>query len=114
MNRIECSVWNNGGMSWGLKILGGREVRSLHFDRTQSPVFVELDGTPFSFNIDKKSFWTSGCGEIIGVPLRTWIMKYGLTSGDRVWLEVMKPRQTFKAVPHNLLRSEGEKHEREE
>jgi len=102
MTKLECSVWNNGGTGWGLKVLGGLEVRRTHFDRAQSPIVVELDGTPASFNIDKKSFWTQGCGEIISAPLRAWIMKHGLTSGDPVLLEVLKPYQTFKAMPHKV------------
>lgn len=98
MNRIECSVWNNGAKGWGLKVLGGLEIRELHFRRGLSPVQIALDGTLFPFNIDKKSFWTPGCGELIKVPLRNWIIGNGLKSGDRVWLEILKPYRVFKAV----------------
>jgi len=98
MNKIECSVWNNGASGWGLKILGGLGMRKRHFQRTNSPILVELDGTLFPFNIDKKSFWTPRCGELIGIQLGEWIIKHGLKSGDRVWLEILKPFQTFKAA----------------
>ena len=98
MNRIEYSVWNNGGNGWGLRILGGMRVRDAHFHRAYSPVQIDLDGTLFSFNIDKKSFWTASCGELIGVPLRKWVMGNGLASGDRVWLEILWPYQIFKAT----------------
>jgi hypothetical protein len=98
MDRIECSVWNNGGNGWGLRVLGGPQVRRLHFRRKQSPIHVELGGTLFPFNINKKSFWTPNCGELIKVPLRNWIVRNGLRSGDRVWLEILEPHQTFRAV----------------
>jgi hypothetical protein len=98
MDTIECSVWNNGTETWGLKILGGLKVRQRYFQRSESPVDVELDGTVYPFNIDKKSFWTPKCGELLGVPLRNWIMRNGLKSGDRVWLEILQPYRCFKAV----------------
>lgn len=98
MDKIECSVWNNGGRGRGLKVLGGPHVRRRHFRRSHSPILIELDGTQFPFNIDKKSFWTPSCGELIGVALRDWIAKHGLTSGDRVWLEVAVPDTAFKAT----------------
>lgn len=98
MERIECSVWNNGSTGWGLKVLGGAAVRKLYFRRDLSPIHISLDGTLVPINIDKKSFWTSGCGELIKVPLRNWIVRNGLKSGDRVWLEILKPYRVFKAV----------------
>lgn len=97
MEKIECSVWNNGGRGWGLKVLGGPDVRRRYFRRSQSPILIELDGIQFPFNIDKKSFWTPSCGELIGVPLRDWIAQQRLTSGDRVLLEIVVPHKTFKA-----------------
>jgi hypothetical protein len=98
VDKIECSVWNNGGKGWGLKVLGGLDVRERHFRRTHSPILIDLDGTHFPFNIDKESFWTPPCGELIGVALRNWIAKNGLNSGNRVWLEIVTPYKIFKAV----------------
>jgi hypothetical protein len=98
MDKIECSVWNNGGRGWGLKVLGGTDVRRHHFRRGHSPVLIELDGTQYPFNIGKKSFWTPRCGELIGVPLRNWIEKHGLASGDRVWLETVISYKAYKAT----------------
>ena len=98
MEKVECSVWNNGGAGWGLRVLGGPKVRRRHFDPAQNSVSVELDGTCFRFNINKKSFWSQGCGELIGVPLRNWISQNNLKSGDRVWLEAVKQYRTFKAT----------------
>lgn len=97
VERIECSVWNNGGRGWGLRVLGGVDVCKRHFRPAQSPIYVELGGHLFPFNVAKKSFWT-GCGELIGVALRDWIAKNGLSTGDRVMLEVIKPYRTFRVV----------------
>jgi hypothetical protein len=96
MPNIECSVWNNGREAWGLKVLGGIETRKRYFRREESPVSLELDGQPCLFNIDKKSFWTGTCVELIGVKLRDWIVKNGLKSGDRVILHVLEPYKVFK------------------
>jgi hypothetical protein len=98
MDKIECSVWNNGKNGWGLKVLGGPSVRTRHFGALSSPVRVELDGEWAQFNIDKKSFWTPACGELIGIALRDWIMKNRLTPGARVWLEIVRPGKAFKAT----------------
>ena len=98
MERIECSVWNNGGAGWGLKILGGPRVRSAHFNRSLSPVLVELDGVFFPCNIDKNSFWTDSCGELISVHLKKWIKQKGFTHSEHVWLEILEPYRKSRAV----------------
>jgi len=97
MEKIECSVWSNGGDGWGLKILGGLTVRERHFHPDRSPIYLELDGASFPANIAKHSFWKPNCGEIICVPLRNWIKKHGLTTGDQVWLEIVEQHQMFRA-----------------
>jgi hypothetical protein len=98
MERVECSVWNNGGPGWGLRVLGGPKARRLHFDLAQEYVSVDLGGTCFRFNINKKSFWKRGCGELIGVPLRNWISQndlnlvteYGLRSYNSTALSKLR------------------------
>lgn len=97
MNRIECSVWNNGSSGWGLRVLGGPEVRDSHFVREYSPVAIDLDGQTFFFNIDKDSFWRK-CPELIGKPILAWARAHGLSKGDHVWLRVVEPQRSFKAV----------------
>jgi hypothetical protein len=52
----------------------------------------------FPVNIDKNSFWKD-CGHLISGDLRNWIMKKGLTTGDRVGLEIVEPYHSFKVVP---------------
>jgi hypothetical protein len=98
MDRIGCSVWNNGGRGWGLKVLGGPRVRGAHFRRDQSTVYLKLDDALCPINIKKKSFWTPTCGELISVAVRNWIVEHQLKIRDRVWLEIVEPYRTFKAV----------------
>ena len=94
--RLKCSVWNNGQSGWGVKILGGPGVRSAHFDRSSSPVIVELDGVDVSVNIDKDSFWTKTCGELIRKPFEDFFKRHSLSTPDRVWLEVIEPKRRFR------------------
>ena len=96
MDRIECSVWNNGGAGWGLRILGGPRTRDLYFDKSRDSVSVELDGTTFSFNTAKKSFWQK-CPELIGNPIAEWVHTHQLSAGTHVWLNVVEPFQEFRA-----------------
>lgn len=95
---IECEVWNGDKDGWGLKVLGDVEFRRLHFQRSNSPVLVELRGVAHPFNIDKKGFWNRDYGELAGMKLREWIAKTGLKAGDQVWLEVLEPLQKFRAL----------------
>jgi hypothetical protein len=94
--RLECSVWSNGGTGWGVKILGGTSVREAHFDRKLSPVVVEIDGIDVPVNIDKKSFWTRTCGELLRKPFEDYFKRNGLNTGDRVWLEIIQPKRRFR------------------
>lgn len=95
-DRLECSVWTNGSGSWGIRILGGTQVRDAHFRRDLSPVIVEIDGRDYKFNVDKKSFWTRTCGELIGVAVKDWKTRHGLRSGDHAWLRILVPYQRFR------------------
>lgn len=94
--RIECSVWTNGSNGWGVRVLGGNNVREKYFQKTISPVIVEVDGVDREFNINKKSFWTNACGELIGKAIRGWKDRHKLESGERVWLEVLEPYRRFR------------------
>jgi hypothetical protein len=96
VRRLECSIWHNGQTGWGIKVLGGISVRLANFDRSQSPVIVEIDGVDVPVNVDKKSFWTSTCGELIRKPFGDFTKKHGLAVSDRVWLEVVEPKRRFR------------------
>ena len=85
-------------MGWGLKILGGPRIRKAHFRRDLSPILVEVDGSIAACNVDKDSFWTHSCGELINVQVKSWIRRKGLMTGDRVWLDVLEPFRKFRAT----------------
>jgi len=95
IDKLECSVWNNGANGWGIRVLGGVMVRQAHFRRDVGPIVVEVDGVEHHFNIDKNSFWTRSFGELIGRPLREWKGRHGLKSGDRVYLCIVEPYRRF-------------------
>jgi hypothetical protein len=99
MRRIECSVWNNGGQGWGVRVLGGPGARKLHFCPEVSPVVVEVDGLQQQFNVRKMSFWTKSCGELIGTSLREWKDRHALRRGDRVHLSVLEKFSRFRLHP---------------
>jgi hypothetical protein len=104
VRKLECSIWQNGRTGWGIKVLGGLSVRLAEFDRTQSPVIVEIDGEDVSVNVNKKSFWNSTCGELIRKPFGDFARKHGLAVTNRVWLEVVVPKRRFRLT---LADSEG-------
>jgi hypothetical protein len=95
---LHASAWNNGGVGWGLKILGGLDTRFKHFDRSLGVVFLDLDGKLCPFNIDKNTFWTKTCGELIGKELRSWILKHSLDSGQRIPMEIVEAKKIFRPV----------------
>jgi hypothetical protein len=99
MERIECSVWNNGASGWGIKVLGGPAIRQRYFRRDLSPVLVEVDGSLQQMNVNKKSFWTQSCGELIHKSLREWKDRHQLETGDRVSLDVIESFRRFKLRP---------------
>lgn len=90
-------MWSNRDAGCGLRVLGGIQTRMKFFNRAISPVWIELDGIAYPFNVDKKSFWTARCGELIGVPIRRFRDNHGLKTADRVWLAVLTPFQRFRA-----------------
>jgi hypothetical protein len=96
VERLECSIWNNGQSGWGIKVLGGKDVRRGHFDRRLSPVIVEIDGIETAVNIDKDSFWNDTCGELINKVFREFKVRHNLKSSDRVWLKIIETRRKFR------------------
>jgi hypothetical protein len=95
-DRVECSIWTNGQSGWGIRVLGGNDVRKKYFDRKESPVTVELDITEISVNIDKNSFWNGTCGELIHKSFRDFSERNELKPSDRVWLKVLEPLRRFR------------------
>jgi len=96
LERLECSLWTNGSTGWGIKILGGADLRRKFFERKLGPIVVEIDGVDVPVNIDKNSFWNSTCGELINKSFRTFKERHNLTSGERLWLTVVEPLRRFR------------------
>ncbi len=97
MERIECSVWNDRRAGWGLKVLGGTDVRRLNFDRSLGCIALILDGSEAWINIDKKSFWNETSGELISKNIGDYVARHNLKTSDRVWLRVIEPGARFMA-----------------
>ena len=95
-DRLKCSIWTNGGTGWGLKVLGNVSVRQANFDRSKSPVIVEIDGEGVEMNIDKDSFWNKTCGELINKAIRDFKDRHNLKAYDHVWLRVLEPFHRFR------------------
>jgi hypothetical protein len=100
MERIECSVWNNGSDGWGLRILGGAEVRARYFDRNCERVTLHLDDRESHPKVAKKSFWSRTCGELIQKEIGDFVRRHGLKTGDRVWLRPVEARTRFVVELH--------------
>jgi hypothetical protein len=99
MDRIECSVWSNGGTGWGFKVLGGPDVRKRNFSGNLGEVVLDLDGMKVFVNVDKRSFWNKKCGELIKKEIGDYVARHGLKANDRVWLEVVEPGSQFRVEP---------------
>ena len=97
MDRIECSVSGNGRGGWGLKVLGGPDVRAASFNRGLGCVALVLDGAEVWVNIDKKSFWDEKCGELVCKGIGEYVERHNLQPSTRVWLKVIEPGARFAA-----------------
>ena len=103
MTNITGTGWKNGGgfppgdSGYGIKIDETLDRRR-YFARGQ--IKLHLDGfpNPIFVNIDKKSFWTPSCGELISVEIGRWMRAKGLipwTSGNppKFTLAAISPRE---------------------
>jgi hypothetical protein len=72
------STWKNGSGSFGVKI--SMVDRGKYFSKDWSSVNLTLEdsGKLVSVNIDKHSFWTPTCGELINFEIKAWLKKNGL------------------------------------
>ena len=82
---MEWTAWNNGnhsktGAGYGFKVI--KKDRDNHFVRRWKIVTVELP-VPNGYrnvriNIDKDSFWSSACRELISKEIGQWLQLQGL------------------------------------
>lgn len=79
------TAWNNGeynpsGVGYGFRIT--YENRIKYFQRTWKSVIVILpaedNNIEVTVNVDKKTFWSPSCGELISKEIGNWLIKRGL------------------------------------
>ena len=80
-----CTAWNNGsncesGSGYGLKLK--ESDRDANFQQTWTDVILELPmssgTTTISVNINKKSFWSKTCHELIAKEIGIWLLEQKL------------------------------------
>jgi hypothetical protein len=78
------TAWNNGtyepsGNGYGFKI--SFEDRQEHFEREWKSITIILppDNIEVTANVDKKSFWTPTCGELVSKKVGTWLINRQLS-----------------------------------
>ncbi len=80
---MRVTAWNNGsptisGAGYGVKIAA--TDRDRHFRRDWKAVVLYLEGEtqPVSINVEKKSFWSTSCRELISAEIGRWLIKNDL------------------------------------
>ena len=86
MSQLIWTALNNGeykpsGAGYGFKIT--YEDRIKHFQRTWKSVIIILpaedENIEIAANVDKKSFWSPPCGELISKKIGNWLIKRGFS-----------------------------------
>jgi hypothetical protein len=82
------SAWNNGkhrssGAGYGVKIR--EEDRERYFKKDWKTVFIgfENGSDEAEINIDKFSFWSKTCGELISKKIGKWLIMNRLAPWDK-------------------------------
>jgi hypothetical protein len=77
---VNATVWNNGhhhesGAGYGIKI--SASDRDRHFKRSWGSISLRIEDQPdgFEVNVDKDSFWSEGCRELIHIRIGSWLRK---------------------------------------
>ena len=91
-----ATAWNNGRAGYGLKIR--LSDRKRFFDRKWKT--VTLSSNPSNgklladrVNVEKRSFWSNECGELISKDIRNWLRDQGLVP----WTKGNPPK--FRLTP---------------
>jgi hypothetical protein len=91
---MRAKAWKGG--AFGIRV--GKANARRFFDATRPMVEVEIDGKWDRFLLSK-TFWT-GCPEIRGVPIRSWLRDHGLDS----WPQRHPPEIELTPVGDNRFR----------
>jgi hypothetical protein len=77
-------AWNNSahhasGAGYGLKMSAAD--RDVHIKRERDTVDLYLPGRPQPaiVNVNKSSFWSGNCRELISREIGTWLISHGMT-----------------------------------
>jgi hypothetical protein len=104
-NLMKVKAWNNGnhrtdGNGYGVKIEARDRDAILH--REWKVILLELEGESASveINIDKDSFWNSGCRELISVGIGRWLIHNQLAP----WVKGHPPVLTLEPITLNRFR----------
>ena len=81
--KVIVTAWSNGSGSFGLKI--GVGDRDKFFKREWKTVFLQFAGaqTEIEVNIDKPSFWSPTCRELIHHEIGRWFEMNGFVPWSR-------------------------------
>lgn len=94
------TAWSNGSGSFGLKV--NAQDRDKWFKREWKKVLVQLDGVPQGIivNIDKPSFWTPTCRELIHHEIGEWLQSNHLAP----WASGHPPKLPLEQVASRRFR----------
>ena len=104
------AAWNNGqhnrsGAGYGLKV--PIQDRDRLFDKEWQSVVLELparDGfSQVKLNVEKPSFWSDACHELISVEIGRWL----LTNGYAPWPKQQPPKLKIEHLGGPKFRVQG-------
>lgn len=102
---IIVTAWNNGahhpsGAGYGLKI--SSDDRERWFKKEWNFIELELEGKPdpITVNIQKKSFWSKSCGELINKEIGLWFKEKGICP----WPKGFPPKLLLEPISDNRFR----------
>ena len=91
------TAWNNGSSGYGVKI--SYRDRKKYFREEWESITLEIEGftKPIDVNVNKSSFWTPKCGELIKKEIRYWLFENDLApwpyrKPPKLWLEFISDR----------------------
>lgn len=88
------TAWNTGahsrnGAGYGFRV--AVTDRDLHFKPEWDQIVLELEGEePFEVNINKETFWSDACRELISPEIGRWLRQQGLAPGQERILPGLK------------------------
>jgi len=99
------TAWNNGaharnGSGYGFKV--SIADRDAYFQPDWNTILVELEGEtePVEMKINKDTFWSETCREVISPELGRWLRKQGLSP----WPQGNPPRLNLEPISDNRFR----------